>query len=216
MNAVLYLVATPIGNLEDITLRALHVLREEASVIACEDTRNSAQLLQRYGIDKPLIAAHQHNENEAATRLVARLREGERIAYISDAGTPGVSDPGARLVDAVRAAGLGVVPVPGASAVITALVAIVWISVMASSGAFALGTGTSSTTTGGGTPSADAFALTGTNVKSNFSQLVGAVGAATGATSSQPSLTIIDGTTTSSFDQETQQPANPSATVIPF
>lgn len=116
----LYVVATPLGNLADITVRALHILGM-VDAIACEDTRNSAQLLQRYGIDKPLIAAHQHNENEAATRLVARLREGERIAYISDAGTPGVSDPGARLVDAVRAAGLGVVPVPGASAVITLL-----------------------------------------------------------------------------------------------
>ncbi|VVE31581.1 16S rRNA (cytidine(1402)-2'-O)-methyltransferase [Pandoraea morbifera] len=116
----LYVVATPLGNLADITVRALHIL-DMVDAIACEDTRNSAQLLQRYGIDKPLIAAHQHNENEAATRLVARLREGERIAYISDAGTPGVSDPGARLVEAVRAAGLGVMPVPGASAVITLL-----------------------------------------------------------------------------------------------
>lgn len=116
----LYVVATPLGNTADITVRALHILGM-VDAIACEDTRNSALLLQRYGIDRPLIAAHQHNENEAATRLVERLRGGERIAYISDAGTPGISDPGARLVDAVRAAGLGVVPVPGASAVITLL-----------------------------------------------------------------------------------------------
>lgn len=115
-----YVVATPLGNTADITVRALHILGM-VDAIACEDTRNSALLLQRYGIDKPLIAAHQHNENEAATRLVERLRGGERIAYISDAGTPCISDPGARLVDAVRAAGLGVVPVPGASAVITLL-----------------------------------------------------------------------------------------------
>lgn len=116
----LYVVATPLGNTADITVRALHILGM-VDAIACEDTRNSAQLLQRYGIDRPLIAAHEHNENAAAARLVERLRAGERIAYISDAGTPGISDPGARLVDAVRAAGLGVVPIPGASAVITLL-----------------------------------------------------------------------------------------------
>ncbi|VVD97421.1 16S rRNA (cytidine(1402)-2'-O)-methyltransferase [Pandoraea pneumonica] len=116
----LYIVATPLGNTADITVRALHVLGM-VDAIACEDTRNSAQLLQRYGIDKPLIAAHEHNENTVAARLVERLQAGERIAYISDAGTPGISDPGARLVDAVRAGGLGVVPVPGASAIITLL-----------------------------------------------------------------------------------------------
>ncbi|WP_287497144.1 16S rRNA (cytidine(1402)-2'-O)-methyltransferase [Pandoraea sp. CB10b_02] len=116
----LYVVATPLGNTADITVRALHILGM-VDAIACEDTRNSAQLLQRYGIDRPLIAAHEHNENAAAARLVERLRAGERVAYISDAGTPGISDPGARLVDAVRAAGLGVVPIPGASAVITLL-----------------------------------------------------------------------------------------------
>jgi 16S rRNA (cytidine1402-2'-O)-methyltransferase len=116
----LYVVATPLGNTADITVRALHILGM-VDAIACEDTRNSAQLLQRYGIDRPLIAAHEHNENAAAARLVERLQAGERIAYISDAGTPGISDPGARLVDAVRAAGLGVVPVPGASAVIALL-----------------------------------------------------------------------------------------------
>ncbi|HTD07094.1 16S rRNA (cytidine(1402)-2'-O)-methyltransferase [Undibacterium sp.] len=118
--ATLYVVATPIGNVCDISLRALHLL-SLADAIACEDTRNTAQLLSRYGIHKPLIAAHQHNEREAADKLVARLQAGERIALVSDAGTPGVSDPGAKIVDAVRAAGLNVVPLPGASAAITAL-----------------------------------------------------------------------------------------------
>lgn len=116
----LYVVATPIGNLADITLRALHVLTL-VDRIAAEDTRTSSQLLARYGIDTPLLAAHQHNEHEAAERVVGLLRAGERIAYISDAGTPAISDPGARIVDAVRAAGLTVVPVPGCSALTTAL-----------------------------------------------------------------------------------------------
>ncbi|MES2072182.1 MAG: 16S rRNA (cytidine(1402)-2'-O)-methyltransferase [Pseudomonadota bacterium] len=116
----LYVVATPIGNVCDISLRALHLL-SLADSIACEDTRNTAQLLSRYGINKPLIAAHQHNEREVADKLVSRLQAGERIALVSDAGTPGVSDPGAKIVDAVRAAGLNVMPLPGASAAITAL-----------------------------------------------------------------------------------------------
>ena len=89
--------------------------------IACEDTRNTAQLLTRYGLSKPLIAAHQHNEREVADKLIARLQTGERIALVSDAGTPAVSDPGARIVDAVRAAGLRILPLPGPSAAITAL-----------------------------------------------------------------------------------------------
>ncbi|MES2068950.1 MAG: 16S rRNA (cytidine(1402)-2'-O)-methyltransferase [Pseudomonadota bacterium] len=118
--ATLYVVATPIGNVCDISLRALHLL-SLADAIACEDTRNTAQLLSRYGINKPLIAAHQHNEREVADKLVARLQAGERIALVSDAGTPGVSDPGAKIVDAVRQAGLSVMPMPGASAAITAL-----------------------------------------------------------------------------------------------
>ena len=116
----LYVLATPIGNVADISLRALQVLAQ-ADAIACEDTRNTAQLLARYGLHRPLIAAHQHNEREVAEKLVARLQAGERIALVSDAGTPAVSDPGARIVDAVRAAGLRVLPVPGASAVIAAL-----------------------------------------------------------------------------------------------
>lgn len=118
--ATLYVVATPIGNIGDITLRALHVL-SMVDAIACEDTRNTSQLLHRYGISKPLIAAHQHNEREVADKLIERLRAGERIALVSDAGTPAVSDPGARIVDAVRAAGLRSLPLPGPSAAITAL-----------------------------------------------------------------------------------------------
>ena len=117
----LYVVATPIGNLADITLRALHVL-QLVDAIACEDTRHTQSLLRAYGIDRPggqLLAVHQHNEAEAAQTVVARLAQGERIAYVSDAGTPGVSDPGARLVAAVRAAGQRVLPLPGASSVIT-------------------------------------------------------------------------------------------------
>ena len=118
--STLYVVATPIGNLADITLRALHVLGL-VDAVACEDTRNTAQLLHRYGLSKPLIAAHQHNEREVAEKLVARLLAGERIALVSDAGTPAISDPGARIVEAVRAAGLRVLPLPGPSAAIAAL-----------------------------------------------------------------------------------------------
>jgi 16S rRNA (cytidine1402-2'-O)-methyltransferase len=118
--ATLYVVATPIGNVTDITLRALQVLLL-ADVVACEDTRKTGALLTRFGLHKPMLAAHQHNEREVADKLVMRLRAGERVALVSDAGTPGVSDPGARIVDAVRAAGLNVVPVPGASAAVTAL-----------------------------------------------------------------------------------------------
>jgi 16S rRNA (cytidine1402-2'-O)-methyltransferase len=116
----LYVVATPIGNLADITLRALHVL-QLVDAIACEDTRHTQALLRACGIDKPaLLAVHRHNEAEGAAEVVRRLQAGQRIAYASDAGTPGVSDPGARVVAAARAAGLPVVPVPGASS-ITAL-----------------------------------------------------------------------------------------------
>ncbi|TFW27776.1 16S rRNA (cytidine(1402)-2'-O)-methyltransferase [Massilia horti] len=118
--ATLYVVATPIGNVTDITLRALHLLAL-ADVVACEDTRKTGALLARFGLSKQMVAAHQHNEREAADKLVARLRAGERVALVSDAGTPAVSDPGARIVDAVRDAGLNVVPVPGCSAAVTAL-----------------------------------------------------------------------------------------------
>ncbi|GAB3541241.1 16S rRNA (cytidine(1402)-2'-O)-methyltransferase [Noviherbaspirillum agri] len=119
-SATLYVVATPIGNVGDITLRAMNVLAI-ADAVACEDTRNTAQLLARYGLSKELIAAHEHNEREAAEKLIARLRAGARIALVSDAGTPAVSDPGARIVDAVRAAGLRVMPLPGPSAAVSAL-----------------------------------------------------------------------------------------------
>lgn len=119
-NATLYIVATPIGNSADISLRALHLLTL-VDAVACEDTRNTAQLLTRYGLHKPLIAAHQHNEHEVASKIITRLQAGERIALVSDAGTPAVSDPGAIIVDAVRAASLRVSPLPGASAAISAL-----------------------------------------------------------------------------------------------
>lgn len=121
--ASLYLVATPIGNLADISLRALHVL-QMVDTVACEDTRHTQSLLRAYGIDRPaaqLLALHQHNEREATTQVVQRLRQGQRVAYVSDAGTPGVSDPGARLVAALATEGLAVVPVPGASSVTAAL-----------------------------------------------------------------------------------------------
>jgi len=118
--SALYVLATPLGNVGDISLRALHVLAL-ADAVACEDTRNTGQLLTRYGLSKPLLAAHQHNEREAAQKIIARLRAGERVALVSDAGTPAVSDPGARIVDAVLDADLRVLPLPGASAAIAAL-----------------------------------------------------------------------------------------------
>ena len=118
----LYVVATPIGNTGDITLRALNVLAL-VDAVACEDTRNTGHLLTRYGLQKTLIAAHQHNEREIAEKLIIRLHAGQRIALVSDAGTPAISDPGARIVDAVRSAGMRVIPLPGASAAITALCA---------------------------------------------------------------------------------------------
>jgi 16S rRNA (cytidine1402-2'-O)-methyltransferase len=124
----LYIVATPIGNVADITVRALHVLGL-VDRVAAEDTRNTSQLLSRYGISKPTIAVHEHNERSAAEHVIAHLRNGERIACVSDAGTPGISDPGAKLVDAVREAGFPVIPLPGASALTTALsVAGAWVS----------------------------------------------------------------------------------------
>lgn len=118
--STLYVVATPIGNVADISLRALHVL-QLVDMIACEDKRNTATLLARYGIDKPLLAAHEHNEQAAAEKILTHLHQGARIAFVSDAGTPAISDPGVRIVTAVRAAGLRVIPLPGASAILTAL-----------------------------------------------------------------------------------------------
>ena len=119
--AALYVVATPIGNLRDITLRAIEIL-STVDVVAAEDTRNTAHLLAHHHIRaKQLIAVHQHNERGAADRLIGLLQSGQSVAFVSDAGTPAVSDPGAVLVQAVRAAGLRVIPIPGASAVVTAL-----------------------------------------------------------------------------------------------
>ncbi len=118
--STLYVLATPIGNVCDISLRALHVLWL-VDAVACEDTRNTAHLLSRYGLSKTLLAAHEHNEREAADKIIARLQAGERIALVSDAGTPTVSDPGARIVDAVLRAGFRALPLPGPSAAVTAL-----------------------------------------------------------------------------------------------
>ncbi len=121
----LYLVATPIGNLADISLRALHVLHM-ADVLACEDTRHTQALLRAWGMQRPasqLLALHQHNEQAAAQTVVQHLQAGRRVAYVSDAGTPAISDPGARLVRAVQASGLRVMPIPGASSVTAALCA---------------------------------------------------------------------------------------------
>ncbi len=114
------MVATPIGNLGDITMRALYVLNA-VDGIACEDTRHSAALLQQFGIHKKCIALHEHNEMGGAQTVIQHLAQNERWAYISDAGTPGVSDPGGRLVDEVQKAGFRVVPIPGASAVSSAI-----------------------------------------------------------------------------------------------
>ncbi|MDD5056961.1 MAG: 16S rRNA (cytidine(1402)-2'-O)-methyltransferase [Sideroxydans sp.] len=121
LECALYVVATPIGNLSDITLRALQVLGT-ADVIAAEDTRNSKHLLQHHGIgDARLLALHQHNERGAAEKVIALLQQGQSVALVTDAGTPAVSDPGAVLVEAVRSAGFRVIPIPGASAAVTAL-----------------------------------------------------------------------------------------------
>ena len=118
----LYLIGTPIGNLEDITLRALHVLKQ-VDLIACEDTRHTATLLNHYGIDKPTISYHEHNELTRAAELIVHLERGDNIAVVSDAGMPGVSDPGYRLVALAVRHHIRVVPIPGASAFLSALVA---------------------------------------------------------------------------------------------
>lgn len=117
---ILHVVATPIGNLGDFSPRAVETLKSVAAICA-EDTRRTRPLLQQFGIDTPLIALHEHNEDEIASRLVARLRIGESLALVSDAGTPLVSDPGYRLVRAAREAGIRISPVPGAAALIAAL-----------------------------------------------------------------------------------------------
>ncbi len=120
MPGTLYVVATPIGNLEDVTLRALRILRE-VSVIAAEDTRRTSRLLQHYSISTPTTSLHAHNEDARTPGLIERLRAGESIALVSDAGTPVVSDPGARLVAAAHAAGVRVEPIPGPSAALAAI-----------------------------------------------------------------------------------------------
>ena len=120
MVGTLYIVATPIGNLEDITLRALRILKE-ADLIAAEDTRHTRKLLDHYGIDKPLTSYHEHNERTKAHDLVARLKRGENVALVSDAGTPTLSDPGFRLIREAILASVPVVPVPGPSALTAVL-----------------------------------------------------------------------------------------------
>ena len=119
---MLFLVPTPIGNLEDVTLRALRVLKE-ADLIACEDTRTSGVFLQHYGIETPKTAFHQHNEHAKTERLVAEMADGLTVALVSDAGTPGISDPGFLLVRAAAAAGVRVEALPGPTAFVPALVA---------------------------------------------------------------------------------------------
>ncbi len=116
----LYVVATPIGNLSDMTLRALETLKA-VDAIAAEDTRHTSGLLSHFGISKKLLAVHEHNERQSAEKLLLQLKAGENIALVTDAGTPGISDPGAVVVDFVRKAGVKVVPIPGVSAVIAAL-----------------------------------------------------------------------------------------------
>jgi len=120
MSGILYVVATPIGNLEDITARALRILGE-VDLIAAEDTRHSRKLLNHFGIRKPLLSCHEHNEQQRQAELVNRLLAGAKVALISDAGTPAIADPGYRLVCACHAAAIAVVPVPGPSALVAAL-----------------------------------------------------------------------------------------------
>jgi len=122
MPGTLYIVATPIGNLEDITLRALRILRE-VDLIACEDTRQTLKLLRHYGIRRPLLSYHEHNQRKRAEELIARLKEGRSVALVSDAGTPLLSDPGEVLLERAIAEGIPVVPIPGPSAVTTAAMA---------------------------------------------------------------------------------------------
>ena len=120
MAGTLYVVATPIGNLEDLTFRALRTLRE-VDLIAAEDTRRTSKLLAHYDVRKPLVSLHEHNENRESPHLIEKLQSGLSVALVSDAGTPTIADPGYHLVAAARAAGIAVVPIPGASAVAAAL-----------------------------------------------------------------------------------------------
>ncbi len=123
MPGILYIVATPVGNLEDITLRALRILRDEVAVIACEDTRQTQKLLTHYSIRKPLVSYHEHNEASRSAELIEILRNEKSVALVSDAGTPLLSDPGFRVVHAAIENGISVVPIPGASALLSALTA---------------------------------------------------------------------------------------------
>lgn len=118
---MLFLVATPIGNLGDITLRALEALKD-ADIIACEDTRHSLHLLRHYGIEKPLVSYHEHNEARRTAELIEKLAEGKKIAIITDAGIPGISDPGHRLLRACQGRGLPYTVLPGASSLLTGLI----------------------------------------------------------------------------------------------
>src|SRR5213082_1655897 len=120
--STLYLVATPIGNLEDITLRALRALKE-CDLVAAEDTRHTGQLLKHFGIAKPLLSYCQFNEARRSEEIIERLRRGEKVALVTDAGSPGISDPGERVVKAARAAGFRVEPVPGPCALVAAVTA---------------------------------------------------------------------------------------------
>ena len=117
---VLYVVATPIGNLDDITLRALKILKQ-VQLVAAEDTRRTGILLRHFGIETAILSVHEHNERARIERIVSQLAKGESVALVTDAGTPGISDPGAALVAAIRGAGFGVEPIPGASAVAAAI-----------------------------------------------------------------------------------------------
>lgn len=117
---MLYIVATPIGNLEDITMRAIRTLRE-VNLIAAEDTRTSGILLKKYEINTPMISFHAHSDDRKVMELIEKMKAGQNVALISDAGTPGISDPGFKLVRAAREAGVAVVPIPGPSAFLTAL-----------------------------------------------------------------------------------------------
>ena len=119
-NGVVYLVSTPVGNLEDITMRAVRILRE-VDLIACEDTRCTGRLLRHFGIEKPLLSCHEHNEAHRAREIAARAAEGASVALVSDAGTPGISDPGYRVVRTAVEAGVNVVPIPGPTAAVAAL-----------------------------------------------------------------------------------------------
>ena len=122
MSGKLYLVATPIGNLEDITLRALRILKK-VDIIAAEDTRNTLKLLNHFEIKKPLISNHRHNEDDREDVLINKLKEGKNIAVVSDAGTPGISDPGEVIVKKAIEENIQVIPIPGACAAINALIA---------------------------------------------------------------------------------------------